>query len=300
MTASDIPRRSNLVPSAYRGVAVTEVDCHLDEASLTALLVGREAYRRTRFIVVRRGSQTAVVAVEKESTEPVFSPITSVRLLVGADDCVFLVRPEVDTAVPSRMAGVAAEDAPGARGVVVQGRYEHVSFIVDPAPLQVTVRDVVPPFPPKLVDQARRLLDVSDHLPPMVLVEEGVDLTDLARSHPAGTYLLPCRGSGVTVEGADVRFLDQRPEREPWTLIGCERSQQIHAWVYGERAEQVDMCPRRRGTEREAVLTKCCLLEDEIAVDGTQVVVPWGASLAQVAEALTVLAERLEPSWAPA
>jgi hypothetical protein len=49
-----------------------------------------------------------------------------------------------------------------------------------------------------------------------------------------------------------------------------------------------------------AALTKCCLFEDEILAEENQVVVPWGASLAQVSEALTVLADRWEPSWAPA
>jgi hypothetical protein len=34
------------------------------------------------------------------------------------------------------------------------------------------------------------------------------------------------------------------------------------------------------------VLTKCCLLEDRVTADGGLVVVPWGASLAQVKEGL--------------
>jgi hypothetical protein len=48
------------------------------------------------------------------------------------------------------------------------------------------------------------------------------------------------------------------------------------------------------------VLTKCCLFEREIVTEPDQVVVPWGASLAQISEALTVIASAWEPSWAPA
>ena len=40
--------------------------------------------------------------------------------------------------------------------------------------------------------------------------------------------------------------------------------------------------PRRDGP----LLTKCCLLEDRVASDGDTVVVPWGASLAQISEGL--------------
>lgn len=294
--------RPNLVPGAYRGVAVTDVDCALDERSLTAYLLGRDAYRRTRFVVTRREQGTAVVAVEKRDEEPLFAPITAVTMLAGPDECVFLQRPDLDTAVPSHLARAALEDAPGARGVVVQGRYGHVSFIIDPAPLRLTVRDVVPPFPPKLLDQTRRVLDAAEDLPPIELLSEPVDLSRLARSRPRADYLLPCRGGEVTVEGASTWYLDQVPPRRPWLLVGCERSQQIHEWFYGDRAEQVDMCPRK-ATPAEgagAVLTKCCLLEHEVVTEETQVVVPWGATLAQVSEALHVVAELWEPSWAPA
>jgi hypothetical protein len=292
----------NLVPGAHRGVAVTDVDCALDEGSLAAFLLGRNAYRRTRFVVARRRGRTAVVAVDKQDEEPLFTPITGVTLLAGPDECAFLHRPDLDTAVPTHLARAALEDAPGARGVVVQGRYAHVSFIVDPAPLRLTVRDVVPPSPPKLLDQARRVLDVVEDLPPIELVSELVDLTVLARSRPRADYLLPCRGGEVGVEGATTWYLDQVPARRPWLLVGCQRSQEIHEWFYGERAEQLDMCPRRAAPApgTGAVLTKCCLLEREVVTEENQVVVPWGATLDQVSAGLRAVADLWEPSWAPA
>jgi len=148
--------------------------------------------------------------------------------------------------------------------------------------------------------QDRRLLDVAEHLPPIELVLQAADLTDLAETRPSGSYLLPCRGGGVTVDGARTAYLDERPPQDNWTLIGCERSAQIHEWFYGERAEQVDFCPRKAAHIEGAVLTKCCLLERDIAVEDGQVTVPWGASLAQISEALTVLARDWEPTWAPA
>jgi hypothetical protein len=279
---------------------VTAVDCALDEASLARRFLGREAYRRTRFIVVRNGPETAIIAVRKESEEPLFAPINAVRLLVGSDECAYLDDPDVDTAVPTALANAALRHAPGKRGVVVQGKYGHVSFIIDPAPLRVTVREVSPPYPPKLFDQTRRVLDTAEDLPPIELVADVVKLDDLAAGAPADHYLLPCRGGGVAIAGATTDYLDERPSRRPWTLIGCERSQQIHTWFYGEPAEQVDICPRKRTGGEGAVLAKCCLLESHIEVDGNCVVVPWGASLSQVSEALTLLAAEWEPTWAPA
>jgi hypothetical protein len=292
--------RPNLVPGAYRGVAVTHLDGDLDEASLRAHFLGREAYRRTRFVVVRDRDRTALVAVQKAAGEDLFLPITSLELLAGVDECAYVEAPDVDTAVPSALAEVARRHAPDTRAVVVQGRYGHVSFILDPAPLRVTVREVTPPHPAKLLDQARRVLELAEDLPPIELVPDVVELEGLAASRPSPGYLLPCRGGGVEVAGATVSYLDERPERRAWTLIGCERSQQIHEWFYGERADQVDICPRKRVGGTGAVLAKCCLLESDIEVEDGRVVVPWGASLDQVSAALTRLAAHWEPTWAPA
>lgn len=291
----------NVVPGAYRGVAVTSVDGALDEAALTQHFLGREAYRRTRFVVVRNGDRTAIVAVQKESEEPLFSPITAVQVLAAPHECAYVEAPDVDTAVPTALARTALSQAQGKRGVVVQGRYAHVSFIIDPAPLRVTVREVVPPHPAKLLDQAERVLALAEALPPMELVPDVVELDRLAQESPAGSYLLPCRGGGVSVDDAAVHYLDERPPREEWLLLGCERSEQIHESFYGERAPQVDICPRKRTSGPGATLAKCCLLETRIEVDADRtVVVPWGASLAQIAEALATLASDWEPTWAPA
>jgi len=299
MTQPAATVRTNLVPGAYRGVAVTSYDGPLEADELARHFLGREAYRRTRFIVVRHGDDTAIVEVHKESDQPLFSPISQLRLLAGPTESAYLEAPEVDTAVPTALADTALSQAPGKRAVVVQGRYGHVNFILDPSPLRVTVREAAPPYPAKLMDQARRVLELAENLPPIELVPDVMDLTEQAELAPGTGVLLPCRGGGVSVEGSTVDYLDERPERRPWTLIGCERSQQIHEWLYGERAPQVDICPRKRHGGSGAILAKCCLLETHIETDDKQVVVPWGASLAQIAEALSALADEWEPTWAP-
>jgi hypothetical protein len=120
----------------------------------------------------------------------------------------------------------------------------------------------VPPHPAKLLDQARRILAVTEELPPIELVGEVVELADLVRDNPADHHLLPCRGAGVEVSGS-VSYLDERPSEQDWTLIGCTRSRQIHEWFYGRGAPAVDICPLRRNGSvgGDLVLTKCCLRE---------------------------------------
>lgn len=289
----------NAVPSAYRGVAIAQLDFPIAEQSLIAHFLGCESYRRTRFIVARGpGGDTALVHVGREDHDSLFAPITSVDVLALPPETAYVVAPEADTAIPSSLAAVAVREAPGAKAVVVEGRYRHISFILNPDPIRLTVLEVVPPRPAKLADQVQRLLDAAEDLAPMVVEVQATDLGELASGMPSPVYLLPCRGSDATVAGAQVRYLDERPPREDWVLLGCERSRQIHEWFYGDIPPGADMCPRRAAiTEGTAVLAKCCLLEASIEVDDDRVVVPWGASMAQVREALTLIAQAREPEW---
>jgi len=284
----------NLVPSQYRNVSVADVPVALDEKSLRAHLLGRPVYRRTRYLVARRGEASAVVEVSKESDVPLFSPVVAMSVLAGPDETAFVDAPEADTAVPTQLARVATQQAPGTRCVIVRGRYGHVSFILDPVPIRIGVVEVVPPWPPKLADQLSRVLELAEDLPPVELVPHLVDLNALAATRPAEHYLFPCRaGQPGTAEparvAAEVSYLDEIPERAPWTLVGCARSKSIHDWFYGDDVPVVDMCPRRLAGERPGsmpAITKCCLLEDRVAREAGLVVVPWGASLAQIREGL--------------
>jgi hypothetical protein len=293
---------SNLVPGRYRSVSVTTVTVALTEASLRAHFVGREAYRRTEFLVVRRGAETALlrVAGPAAADDPLFRPIEAVELLAGPAECACVVRPEVDTGVPSQLARVAAE-LPGARCVVVQGRYEHVNFVLDPVPVEIAVVEVSPPRPPKLVDQLERVLAVAEDLPPVVLRPRVLDLVeDVAGGRTAAHWLFPCRGSGAAPDGR-VSYLDERPPRSDWVLVGCARSRELHRWFYGDLPSVVEMCPRvLAGEVTVPTITKCCLQEEGIVRDGQLVTVPWGASLEEIRGGLEAAVAIAEPAWTPA
>ncbi len=290
----------NVVPGQYRVVSVATVDFALTEDNLRRHFMGREVYRRTRYIVVRHRGDTAVVGVSKDGEDRLMSVVTGVDMLALPNVCHFLNLPDVDTGIPSSLAGAARRYASGAHCAVVQGRYEHVSFIIEPSPLAVRVTEVVPPAPAKLVDQAERVLALAEGLAPIELVPDVVDIAVLAGQRPAPRYLLPCRGSGVAIPGAEVAFLDERPPRQEWTLIGCARSRALHQWFYGDLPDTIELCPRLRprppGT---ATLTKCCLLEDHNETNGDCVVVPWGATLELVGAGLATLASSGTAPWSP-
>jgi hypothetical protein len=291
---------ANLMPSRYREVAVASVDLPLDPERLRERFLGREAYRRTRYIVVRGRDGVALLEVEKASEEPLFSPITDVEVLAGPEESAWLTRPGVDVGVPTQICREALAGAPDARCVIVKGRYEHVSFILDLEPIRLRVVEVAPPQPPKLLDQARRVLEVAEDLPPVRLEPEIVDIVALARQRPSRRYLYPCRGSGAAPQGGEVFYLDERPPRRDWVLVGCERSREIHRHLYGDDPPYLEMCPNELVTPGDGpVLTKCCRLEDGIERDGPVVRVPWGATLAEVRTGIETVVAAVGSTWAP-
>ena len=264
----------NFIARPYRGVSVQDAP-GLDERTLREWLIGRRVYRRTEFVVARCGEQHAVVQVEHPVGDDIVAPVGDLRVLARPDEVAFVVDPAVNTGNASQMARVAH-----ARVTVVQGRFEHVNFIVEPAPRRVRVLEVVPPEPPKLLEMAQSVLDYDEELPPVELEFEAIDLRDFEGD------MYPCRCSGL-----DGLFLDAGPEElGDWTLVGCERSRQIHVALYGaEPRARVDFCPRVVAAEDGPTLMKCCLYERGVRREGAGMVVPWGAALDEVREALREL-----------
>jgi len=202
----------NLVPLPYRRVSVQPYQGAMTESAIRSHLMGREAYRRTDFVVLRKGDDTAVAEITAPDRESLFCPIDSVRVMALPDTCTFLVSPETDPSNPSALAAAAHEAGLGSdQTLVVQGKYEHVNFIHHPDPLLIRVVEVSPPNPPKLFDLAQQVLRYAA-LPPIRLELERFDLNDLAAGHSPKSFLVPCRSGGLEGLTAPVYFLDERPD----------------------------------------------------------------------------------------
>ena len=341
------PGAANIMPTRYRQVSVAQVRS-LAPDDLVEQFTGREAYRRTSFVVARLHNdpwRCALVELARDGSDDLFSRVQAARVLARHEECGYVRDDSLDPGVASQLVR-AAEMHPDRRCVVLEGRYRHVSFLLNADPVRVTVVDVVPPMPSKLADQVSRVLDTAEDLPPMVLRERIVDSRSLLpeASALADGLVVPCHGGGVDIEGVTVRHLDERPAFSGSVLLGCERSQQIHRWFYGADAPQtIDWCPRRLIGENLAgevggpVLSRCCMLEeglqhasvqhadvqhadvqnagiqhqglqpqglqhDELQDEGLQhehsvALVPWGATLTEVHDALRALARSEDTQW---
>ena len=285
---------ANTLTRPYRGLSAQEVEIDLtSEEAILDYIMGREVYRRTEWLLLSHGDDRALVAVRKDSFDPLFSPVVEARVLALPHRIAYIEDVSTDVGNPTQLALTALRFASAdTDAYAVKGKFEHINVIWKPAPVRVIVTEVIPPEPAKLLELAKLAVGFDEDLPPIELVLDAVDIREMAEANPADGYLLPCRGSGVDLPG-DVTFLDTRPpERQEWTLIGCERSVQFHRHFYGDEPTQVDFCPNRRSSQLAddpLVLTKCCLLERGVEVRGNTAIVPWGSNLDEVRLALRLI-----------
>jgi hypothetical protein len=277
-----------MLPGHCKDVAVKRVDFELTRENIEREVRGKKAYTRCDHYVLRHGDDIAVVEITKAEGKDLFRLITGHRVLALPDNVTFVNDESVDVINPSAMARVA-EAHPG-RTVVVEGLFGHISFVMPDEIVRLEVLDVVPPRPSKLsVLVERALASGLVHFPVVPRYEE-IDLMDIASAVTTPAVIFPCEASGLTSD-KKAYYLDQVPDvKEEATLVGCDLSGRIHSSLYHRDIARLEMCPQelapRDGRKR---LVKCCRVRDGFQIKGDLAVVPWGATVQEVADAINAL-----------
>lgn len=280
-----------MLPDHCKDVSLRTVDFELTEENIRRHAKGKKAYTRTDFMVLKNGERAAIVCVAKRDGKELFRDITSIEVLALPEDVVMVNDERVNVLNPSEMAR-AAGDHPG-KWTVVKGMFNHVSFAHADGNLELRVFDVVPPYPSKLsllveMALATGLVDL-----PVVPVAEVADLSDMDGKVETEQVMFPCRASGLA-SARQVLFLDETPEIEcELTLIGCDLSRRIFHSVYRTRpAATLEMCPQEIAPQDASKrIIKCCRIKEGFVIQGNRAVVPWGATVQEVAEAINALFE---------
>jgi len=280
----------NFVPESYRQVSVQPYYGDMTEDAIRKHLVGKAAYRRTKYIILENSESCVITMISRPDDESLFSPIKDISIVALSATCVLVEDRAVDTANNTALAAKAEELGLGKEStLIVRGLDDHVNFINHPDPVQIRVIEVVPPDPPKLLRMVQHVLTYAD-LPAIKIDAQQIDLRDLSvKAENTEAFLVPCRSSGLDFD-VPTYFLDEHPDQHNWTLLGCERSREIHEHFYGDRPACIEMCPRSITSDNGRLqIIKCCLLEEHVEMDGHRAVVPWGANLRLVEHALKTL-----------
>jgi hypothetical protein len=280
-----------MLPDHCKDVSFRDVDFELTEANIRAHAKGKKAYTRTDHMVLKHKEDIAIIRVFKENGKELFRPISSVEVIALPRDVVLERDEQVNVLNRSEMARVAMRH-PG-KWVVVQGLFNHLSFAKDAHNLELRVFDVVPPYPSKLSVLVEKALSAGMVDLPIVPVEETIDLNDLESRVVSEAVMFPCRASGLASRKR-IHYLDETPELEgKVTLIGCDLSRRIFLSVYKRTPQNsIDMCPQELAPKDDSKrIIKCCKIKEGFVIQGNRAVVPWGATVQEVAAALNALFE---------
>lgn len=276
-----------IVPEHCREVGLKDVDFPLTAEDISESWKGKRIYYRTRFLILRNSDDHCVLRIQSEP-DGTLADVKDVEIISLPDETIWMDDPDIDVLSPSMLVQ-AALPYPG-KTVVVKGSHEHVSFVKDPQAKVVRILDVVPPHPPKLVALVRTIVDSQALEMPVTVEEEIVDLAELAKDVTTDEIILPCKGDMGTER--KVHYLSESPQVEDATLVGCELSRKVARELYGRDLPFVQMCPKRLAGEVDTpTIVKCCELQSGYDIDGKLAIVPWGARIEDIVQAMRHLLE---------
>lgn len=270
-----------------KDVSLHEVDFPLTKESVDALMEGWRSYVRTDSLILKSGSDYAIVQLDKMPGKGLFRELRGHSIISLPEDTVYVEDPELDVLNLPAMAEIQAEH-PG-KAVVVRGMFSHISYVKDLDPIRLVVVDNVPPSPSKLGVLVRRALASGFVEHPIVVEERIIDMASKVPEVGTSAVMFPCRVSHLSAD-MPYYFLDDRPEpREDVTLIGCHLSRRIYNELYGRDVPFINVCPADYIRPDERTIAKCCKVKQGHERDGSTVRVPWGATVPEIVDAINDL-----------
>ncbi len=264
-----------------------DVDIPLNRESIATLMSDWRAYVRTDVLVLRNGSDYAVLELRKSQGTGLFRDVDGYEIASLPEDTDFYEDPELDVLNLPAMAEIQSEH-PG-RTVVVRGMFSHISVVKDIEPLRLVVVDNVPPSPAKLVVLVKRALESGFVDLPIIVEERIVDMADRVDNIETEAVMFPCRVSNLSSD-KPFYFLDDAPVVDlEVTLIGCHLSKRIYRELYGGEPRFENVCPADFVDPSERTIVKCCKVKNGHTLDGNLVQVPWGATVPEVVDAINAL-----------
>ena len=295
-----------MIPDHCRHVSVRKVSYPLSQEQIVSHLNAEKIYKNTNYLILNNDQEWAVIKVGKTPARGLFWPITNVTILSLPKDTVYLTAPDIDVLNCNSMAR-AAHKLPG-KTVVIEGKFGHVSFYKPEQVIELTVLDLVPPGPPKLVALMEDILKLVSFSKPIIINEKVIDIESILDENKDGHYIFPCRASGMgngidtgvdMSLGAEVTadktmlYLDECPEigselKNKLTLVGCNLSVRIFSELYGYTPKVINICPENFISDipkTKPVLIKCCAVK-RFEREGNVYKVPWGVTYQDLEHAL--------------
>ena len=282
------------MPIHCKDVAFKRVDFPLTEERIRKRFLGERVFTRTEYFILESAGAYAVVRLKKKRGIELFREVTEVEIVSLPEDTVFVHDPACDVLNPHSMARHAVAHPQDT--VVVQGAFEHISFIKgEKHPPVLRVIDVVPPYPSKTVEMVELALRLGAVKTPLLVEPALFDAVKMSSGRGSSVFMFPCEAGKITVEGRQVLYLDKTPALKPEdkvTLTGCQLSMRIFRYTYAREPDFVNICPRdlaKAHFEKGKLhIARCCDVH-RVKVEGGLALVQYGARVEEIVQAIREL-----------
>lgn len=242
---------------------------------------GEKVYFLSRYLLRETDGGYEVLEVAPDPDEKcVMRSIQNVRVLVTPDE-VSVYPVQVQIHDRTRLVRLATES--GKRCTVFTSLDENMTFVLDPDPSSfqvIHVYDIVPPRP--VLSATLRELESAG-----LFGELGISFEHHVRDiSTLPSDVFPCRSAGFH------RTLDRDELLSGDRVAGCMTGRQLYRECCGREGKFDEICPLA-SVDAEPFIARCCRSEREgigVWQGKCGVVVHWGASPSQIADAVRKIA----------
>jgi hypothetical protein len=271
-----------MMPEHCRHVSIRKVNFELKVENIRSKLMGTKIYKGTDYLILNNDEKYCIVRIGKTPRRSLFWEVTSVEPVSDVENTIFMNDAEVDVLNKNSMGSLLSK-FPG-KTIAVQGKFGHVSFLTPEDVLELTVLEVTPPEPPKVIALTKEMLKFKSFSKPIILKVKIIDIYEMLNNKNNHTILLPCHATR-SEDDSDIKYLDEFPKlnhekKDEITLAGCDLSLRIFKDVYNFEPNFINTCPAKlaEGLAVEGpVLVKCCAAKKPER-KGNLYMVPWGAT----------------------
>ena len=284
-----------MMPAHCKTVAYKRVGFALTCEEITRQLAGRKVFTRTDYFILENAGKFAVARVLKMRGIELFREVASVEVLSIPESTAMVRDPSCDVLDIHSMARKAVEHPEDT--VVVLGAFEHISFIKGGKnPVRLRVHDFVPPHPSKTLRMVEEILRSGIVDTPLLVEPVMSDTLALVEGCRSDLVMFPCEAGKLEAGGRPVLYLDKTPPVDAHkrvTVVGCPLSRRIFGQVYHREPDEfINVCPRElAGQDRgpgKLHIARCCDVHG-VKVENGLAIVPYGASMRDMAEAIKAL-----------
>lgn len=275
-------------------VSIRKVNFSISKKNIIKHAIGMQIYAKTKYLILNNKSQYALIKVYRQKnvfyedrTKKLIYPVTKVEIISLPHETEYIVDDSIDVTNVVEMTKIYLSSSK--RCTIVEGMFGHINFIIEPKVYSITVTDIVPPFPSKLVERLKWAIKSNIIKYPVTFKYNLIDIRNKINMCRNKCIVLSCSAVQLNSFRPDVEvvYINNFPsvQNKKVSLIGCDLTLRTFRDMYKKNPDEfISLCPY---IESDAVeLIRCCKIKKGFKIDNRKIIVSINASPLEIAQGI--------------